>query len=108
MDPILILDTPRTFVGLGSFSFTVPSAGPYYVLVQSTELPSSSISFSVTQNGTPIYTSPSLSSAQQEFQFKLSMNCAMNDALVVSLSSSNPNDAQLNTVKSLILIGEGQ
>lgn len=173
-NPILILNQPQVFVGLGTLNYTVPStgAGLYSVVVSSTvptaiatgdgagsntglgsgagggdaagfargglglgnggvgqsvgsnsgynQPPaygsnqtsgpaiSSSLSITVTQNGSTIYTSNTIAPTQGQLQFKQIINAANNDAIAVVLSSSNANDTvPLNALLSTISIQQG-
>jgi len=68
---------------------------------------SSSLSIVVNQNGSPIYTMPTIAPTQGEMRFKIPIVAAASDAITVVISSSNPYDQQLNSVKSTVSIGEG-
>lgn len=61
---------------------------------------SSSLSIVISQNGTPVYTSPAPSPTQSALQFSFDLLCAASDAITVVYSSSAASDALLNTVKS--------
>jgi hypothetical protein len=130
MANLLILNQPYVSVGLNTpFTYTVPSAGLYYFSVDAsvpsaistgegagsggsipgTTYPAvtSSVTFTVTQNGTTEYTSTAFTPTQSEQKFKVNLNCATSDALVLNVSSSNANDALLNTVKLKVAVAQG-
>lgn len=62
----------------------------------------------VVKNGvTTIFTAPSLTPSQSAYQFKFAFQATAADVLTVVLTSSNANDNQLNSVKSIISIQQG-
>lgn len=106
---ILLQNIPFVTVGLGTYSYTTPSAGVYWLRLTSTEVPPSGISIVVNQNGSPIFTAPALSPTQGAIQFSLlNILCAAADSITIVLSSSNASDNMLNTVKTTVSIGNGQ
>ncbi len=97
------------FNGLGTLSFTVATAGAYF-LEGKTSLPTlvqgngaSSLLTVVNQNGSPIYTG--IAGAEG---FYLDVTCAANDVLSVVFSSSAAADQPLNVIKSVVTFGQGQ
>lgn len=127
--PILIQEQPFPFVGLGTFTFTIPAAGVYNVKCQSYlpnavamgggagsgpssapgVAPLSSLVVTVTQNASTIFTSPVVTPTQGAMEFKTpAIVCAASDAITVVLSSSSATDALLNSLKSIITIGVGE
>lgn len=102
--------------GLGSFTFTIPStkAGLYTVSVFCTEVPTSQISITLSQSGSKsvsvVSTAPS--SSQNQIQFQQLFNVAVADVLTVAISTSDTNlsdpDNQKNTVKSIVVVKQGQ
>lgn len=68
---------------------------------------SSGVSVVVKQNGSTVYTSPTLSATQSAQQFKVDLNCALNDAISVVVSSSTASDQQLSGVRTTVTIGQG-
>jgi hypothetical protein len=101
-----------TSVGLTTTTFVVPLAG-VYTLRGKTTLPtivdgggSSSVVATISQtplSGSPtvIYTGP----VGAEGFGPITVNCAASDTMSIAMSSSNPNDAGLNAVKSVIAFG---
>ena len=65
---------------------------------------SPSLSIVIRQNGSVVYTAPTISPTQSALQFNFDLLCAAADALTVTLSSSNPNDKLLNSVQSNVQI----
>lgn len=125
MDPILFLNSPQVGVGLNTYTYTVPTTG-LYVLTGQFTVPSavatgdgagsgstgttgpavsSSLSVLIKQNGTTIYTSPTLSPTQSSFQFLQHFLFTAADAISVVVGSSNANDELLNTVQYTLSIG---
>ena len=68
---------------------------------------SSSIVVTVLNGATLLYTSPALTPTQGSLQFKMSLQATAADSITVVLTSSNPSDNQLNSVKANISIGQG-
>lgn len=108
MSNILQLNTSQVLSGLATMTYTVPTTGVYSVLLQCTELPPSGISIVVNQNGSPVYTAPSVSPTQGALQFRIPFYFTAADAITVVLSSSTANDLVINNVKSNIIIQQGQ
>lgn len=110
MSNILFLNQPRVDVGLVTETYTVPTggAGIYNVAVQCTEIPPSGLSIVVNQNGSPVYTAPTLTPTQSSIQFKTSFLAAAADVITVVLSSSTANDLLLESVKTNVAISLGE
>jgi hypothetical protein len=104
---ILILNQPRSDIGLVTNTFTIPSTGQYNLQAQITEVPPTGLSIVVNQQGSPIYTSVAFPPTQGSLQFKVAINGVANDAITFVLSSSTAVDLQLNTVKTNVSIGQG-
>lgn len=105
--PILLLNSPFVTVGLGTFTYRVPTAGVYNITVQSTQEVPSGLSIVINQNGSPVYTAPTLSPTQSALQFKFDLLCAAADALTVVLSSSAAQDQLYNSLQTTLAIGNG-
>lgn len=97
------------FNGLGTQSFTVTSAGPYFLEGKS-DLPTlvngggaSSLVVTVNQNGSPVYTGSAGASG-----FKVNVSCAANDVMAVVYTSSAAADTAYNAIKSTVQIGMGE
>jgi hypothetical protein len=107
MATIPLLNQPFPLCGVGTLTFTIPTTGSYFVAVQLTEVPVTGLSVVVNNNGTPIYTAPTITPTQSAQQFKTSFLANTADVITVVVSSSTPIDLLLNTVKSVITIGQG-
>lgn len=94
-------------VGLGTYTYTVGAAGPFAVSAKCTENPPSSISIVINQNGSPKATSVAPSSAQNHIEVRTNLNCAASDTITIVISSSAPIDNQLNTIKTLMVVRQG-
>lgn len=92
------------FVGLGTFTYTVPSGlgGLYFVRSRSLVLPTSGLSVLIKQNASTVFTSATPSSAQKEIVAEAMINAAPADVISFVISSSNANDNMLNTVQTII------
>lgn len=107
MSNILLLNQPYVNVGLDTMTYTVPSTGLYNVQVSLTEIPPTGLSVVINDNGSPIFTAPSITPTQLAQQFKFGFQATAGHAITVVLSSAAAIDAQLNSVKSTITIGQG-
>lgn len=94
--------------GLGTWTHTALKNSMYYCEVRLTEVPASSVSIVINQNGSPVATSTAPAAAQQVVTLQIIMNCTINDVITVVISSSAPIDQQLNTVKSIVTLRVGQ
>jgi len=103
----LVLNQNYVNVGLGTLTFTVPTTGNYNVACQVTELPPSSLVIQVKNNGSTIFTAPSVSATQIGLEFKVSFQATAADSITVVFSSSAANDNLLNSVKANVSIGQG-
>jgi hypothetical protein len=100
-----------TNVGLNTLSFSLPTAGPYFVdgklsLPTNTDdgaAGTSSCVVTVNQNGSPIYVG--LPGAEG---FHCTLLAAANDAITVVFSSANAIDQAPNAVKATIGCSSGQ
>lgn len=107
MSNILIERMPFVSCGLGSFTYTIKSTGVYNIGLTTTVLQSSSLAIVVTKNGSPIYTAPAFTPTQEGLQFNFNFLATAADAMVITLSSSNPNDLLLNSIKTTLSIENG-
>jgi len=107
MSNILILNQSYVMVGLGTVTFTIPVTGLYNVQFQTTEVPPSSLVVLVKNNGSTVYTAPTITPTQSALQFKYGQPFTAADVVTVVLSSSAAIDSALNNVKSIVSIGQG-
>lgn len=107
MSNILLVEQPFVSVGLGSFTFTIPSTGLYNVHVELTEVPPSGLTVAITKNAGNIFTAPVITPTQIAQQFKFGFLASAADAIVVTLSSAQAIDAELNNVKATVTLGQG-
>jgi hypothetical protein len=116
----LILNTPYVMAGTAAgsgitYTFTIPAllptqisgAGIYRVSLQTTVAPSSGLRITVKQNGTTVYTAPTLSPTQTALQFQTDILCAVADVITVNLTSSTSVDEMLNTIQTTVQIMNG-
>ena len=93
--------------GLNSMQTSVPNAGKYLVTCKM-NLPTlskgdpanSQVVAVVSQQGSPVYTSVAGTEG-----FQISLNCAADDVILVSLSSAAAIDQGLNVIKTVVAIG---
>ncbi len=107
MTVVLQVNQALVVAGLGNFSYTVPSAGVYSVIVKSTIPLGSSLEIVLRHNNhvvvdnggvasNPTPTQTSIGAAMQN------VYCAVNDTLSVQIASTSAVDAAPNAVKSTI------
>lgn len=107
MSNILLLNQPFVNVGLVTMTYTIPTTGLYSVLVQLTEIPPTGLSVIINDNGTPIFTTPTITPTQIAQQFKFGFQATATHVITVVLSSSAAIDSQLQSVKSTVTIQQG-
>jgi len=97
------------FAGLGTLSFEVPDAGPFFVDVKST-IPTltagggiSALVITINLNGSPVYTGAA--GAQGAY---VVFSVAAKDVITVVFSSAAIPDQGLNVIKSTISVGYGE
>lgn len=83
---------------------------PAYVQSSQTTGPAiaSGLSIVINQNGSPVYTAPSISPTQGAFKMRQPFNFSSGDTITVVLSSSTLSDEALNSIVSNISIGTGE
>ena len=104
----LLKDQPFVFCGLGTLTYNVLADGNYNAAVQLSENPPSGLSVLVKNNGSTIFTAPTITPTQIAQQFRVAFQAVANDVITVVLASSEQIDNNLNTVKSTIYVGGGQ
>lgn len=108
MSNILMLNQPQVAIGLQTQTFTIPTTGAYSVMVQLDEIPPTGLSVVVNDNGSPIFTAPTITPTQISQQFKASFgSLTAGHVITVVFSSSAAIDAQLNSVKTTTTIMQG-
>jgi hypothetical protein len=108
-DYISRIDQSVTVDGAGTWTHLTKNTGMYFVGVELTEIPPSSISISITNNGTQIASFSSPAPAQSAINLQVIANVtAIGNPLAVTISSSNSQELQLNTIKSTITMRLGQ
>lgn len=98
-----------TFCGLGTFSMSIPSTGPYFVEGK-ISIPTltngggvSALVVTINQNGSPVYAG---TAGAEGFYYDGAFTAA--DTLAIVFTSANAVDAGLNVIKAVISIGSGQ
>lgn len=107
MSNILLLNQPQPNIGLQTQTYTVPSTNVYSVMVQVTEVPPTGLSILVKNNGSTVFTAPTITPTQIAQQFKYSKLFTAADVVTVVFGSSDAIDAQLNNVKATTTIMQG-
>lgn len=95
---------PNTTTGLGQWSFTVATAGPYKLSCQSFMTPPSGLVITLAQNGTQLAVTPVTQPLQFTAFVQAWASCQPADVLTITLSSSNTNDLIPNNINSIMLI----
>ena len=135
MSSTLLLNIPQVQAGLPTYTYTVPAvstqypfggAGLYNVIVNAfvqnaiigngagagvaitaPTVTSSGVSYVVNQNGSPVFTSATITPSQTALESKTELICAVSDVITVVFTSSNAIDKQLNSVQSIVAIEQG-
>jgi hypothetical protein len=68
----------------------------------------SSLSIVVNQNGSPVYTAPTIAGIQEALQFSTNLLCNAADSITIVFSSSNAADAVLQAIKANVAIMVGE
>lgn len=102
-----ILEKPCAQSGLGTSSISITTTGQYRVHVELTEAPPTGLVLQIFNGINLLYQSPTFGPNETGFQVTLPLNAVSSDTISVVLSSSAANDQQLNTVKSVIILGSG-
>jgi hypothetical protein len=68
----------------------------------------SSLSVVVNQNGSPVYTAPTIEGIQDALKFSTNLLCNANDSITIVFSSSNAADEALNAIKANVSITIGE
>jgi hypothetical protein len=94
-----------TLTGLGTYTYTIQTAGLYNISATSLVIPPSSVSIVIKQNGSTIATSNTPSAVQQAINVGLlDHSCAANDVISFVVNSSATSDSLPNTTKTLMNI----
>ncbi len=96
--------------GLGVFTHTTAVTGPYFVSARCDENPTSGVTITIAQSGsaTNTVTSAAPTAAQSDIQLSKLFMCAAGDVITVTLASSTDIDQQYNTVKTTVVLTQGQ
>lgn len=109
MANIIKVSTSNVICGTGTYTHTAAGTQMYTVVVRCTEVPTSGITFTLSQSGSASVTatSPTPSPTQNSITFSKTFNCVAGDILTVVITPSTANDNQLNTVKTIVVINQG-
>lgn len=96
--------------GLGTWTHTIATDGMYATQIRTTNHSPSGISISIAQTGSTSVsiTSTPESSVQRHIEMQKVFNCITGDVITITLSSAVPTDQQLNNVKTIARINQGQ
>lgn len=99
--------TAKVITNLDTYNYTIQTAGMHVASIQLTEQPPSGISVLIKLNGSTVATAPAPSATQGAITLSTTMNCAVNDVVGFTLSSSTPGDQNLNAIKAILNIHVG-
>ena len=106
----LIQNVPQVAVGLQTYTFTIPATPTplqYTVHFEATELPPSGLTVVVKQGLATVFTAPVIAQTQSNMKFDFPFLFTGGDVVTVVMTSVEPNDALLNSVKSICSISNG-
>lgn len=90
-----------------SYQHNTLSAGPYTVSVKLSVQPGSALIVNILQNGSPKVVSSAPAASQISIDVQIELNCALNDTLLITLGSSAAVDNNMNAVKGILNIRQG-
>lgn len=106
--------TEKVVNGLNTYQYTITTAAVHNCKIKVDKLPQSTMTVSIVQAGsvnttlaTVTLVAEDQSDGQSSIILNVPANCAINDTISFVLTSSNPADQQLNTVKSIINVHVG-
>jgi hypothetical protein len=100
----------KVISNLDTYNHTAVLNSMYYVSCILTEQPNSTVSITIEQNGTPVTSiaAPGNGRTKQcSIVCQTVLNCAINDLISIVISSSNPIDQAINSIKGIINIHPG-
>lgn len=90
--------------GLGTYTYTVNTAGLHSVESRGNMLPGSGLSVVINHNGSPVASSAAPSAAQSVMSIQaLGIQCAVNDTLSIVYSSSVNSDNSQVSIATVML-----
>lgn len=98
----------NVIVGLGTYTYVVAVDSLFYVSDMSTVIAPSSLSVVINRNGSPVASSLIASLTETVSNLSAIIDCDIGDVITVVISSAAPNDNMLNTVKSIVVVRQGQ
>jgi hypothetical protein len=110
-------NTEKVMAGLNTYTYTIQTAGLHTAKIQVDHHQASNLTCTITQTGSVSATlasgtvQPSGVTVTQSHSSIILYglaNCAVNDVINFTLTSSAANDQQLNTVKSTFRVNQGQ
>jgi hypothetical protein len=93
--------------GFGPVANVYPQPPPYPSNQTFGPQVTSGVTVVVNQNGTPVYTSPTLGVDQKAMQFRQGFQFVLNDSVTVVIGSGVATDQQLSGVSSNVFIQQG-
>lgn len=104
-------ESEKTEIGLNTYQYTILTAGDHVARMRVSRHPSSTLTMQILLNGSPVksmtLTPVAVGGGQIEQSLIADIICAVNDTVAFALSSSNPTDLQLNTIKSSLSLYRG-
>lgn len=101
------MDSSKVISSLDTYNYTIPSSGMYMISSMISEIPTSSVSVLIKQNGVTKATSSAPTTAQQEIDLQILLNCATSDVISFVISSSAAREAAPNQIKGILNIRPG-
>ncbi len=101
------MDSSKVISSLDTYNYTIPADGMYVISASVSEIPTSSLSILIKQNGSTKLTSDTPTAAQQIVDARIVLNCAESDTIAIVISSSLAREAAPNQIKGIINIHPG-
>lgn len=100
---------PSVSSGLSTDTFKIDAAGVYSIYVNTTVRDPSGLVITISQSGstTASFSTPTTSPLTDHVELNAKFNCAVNDILTVTITSSATIDQPPNLIKSIINLRQG-
>lgn len=118
MPNVLKQHESNVICGLGTFTYIVPAdkaPGLFYMSASIDEVPVSNITITLSQSGSRSKSVSSIAPSSVQSNIKISQifgpvaaGDVLSCAITTSQTNSNANDLQLNTLKTIVVVRQGQ
>jgi len=100
-------DQSTVISNLDTYNHTAQSTSMYVVSASLTEIPPSSVSIVIKQNGSTKATSDAPSATQSAIKLRTILNVTSGDTLTIVISSTDPAESGANIIKGIVSFRPG-